>query len=408
MDGQPDPVANAFARHLIYDEIFSSLSAASLMRMRRVSRSTYGAVQDFTYRAFDVNRLLSRFISDPHSFRSLQARTATLISGSLAIQFFDRTFYPESDLDLYVYKEHVIEVGIFLLNDGYQFAPYLGQANDFYDALNGLNRAWIDDLLAETVALIDMPYRYTCVGEVFTFKRRSHDTEDSNAFTKVQIIVPRESSLQLVLGSHSTCVMNFITYNTAVSLYPVATFERRESLVIEPRSIPAFNKYISRGWTLVDSPLSLSVPLHEGGAGESDPFLFNKSRWVTGRNSWVMHLDTEGVQSAGPLSASSTALTWDPVVECSWALHRLERTVRVWYYPVQAAILRYRYIVADWDYLERLTPWFNSQVELEYSKLPKDITEPGGDYWTWWDSELPRCREAYWQSLEARTADVLL
>ncbi|EED84037.1 predicted protein, partial [Postia placenta Mad-698-R] len=195
------------------------------------------------------------------------------------------------------------------------FAPYLGQANDFYDALNGLNRAWIDDLLAETVALIDMPYRYTCVGEVFTFKRRSHDTEDSNAFTKVQIIVPRESSLQLVLGSHS------------ISLYPVATFERRESLVVEPRSIPAFNKYTSRGWRLVDSPLPVSVPLHEGGVGESDPFLFNKSRWVTGRNSWVMHLDTEGVQSAGPLSASSTALTWDPVVECSWALHRLERAI---------------------------------------------------------------------------------
>lgn len=103
VDKGPDDVVDAFKdafnRHPIYDKILSYLSPASLIRLGRASKLTLNAVQDFSYRAFDINCSPSRFISDPIAFRILQARTGTVVSGSFALQFFDRTFYPESDLD---------------------------------------------------------------------------------------------------------------------------------------------------------------------------------------------------------------------------------------------------------------------------------------------------------------------
>ena len=53
-------------------------------------------------RAFNVNRFLARFFSDAIAFRALEVRIGTLTSESAALQFFDRTFYPKSDLGLFV------------------------------------------------------------------------------------------------------------------------------------------------------------------------------------------------------------------------------------------------------------------------------------------------------------------
>lgn len=60
----------------------------------------------------------------------MQARLAILISGSNALQFLDSTFYPESDLDLYVWEDSVEEVGHWLMeHEGYSFAPSRDQDN---------------------------------------------------------------------------------------------------------------------------------------------------------------------------------------------------------------------------------------------------------------------------------------
>lgn len=55
-------------------------------------------------RAFNLDKLLSRFFSPPEilRFRELQCSTGMLISGSTALKFFERVVYPDSDLDLYI------------------------------------------------------------------------------------------------------------------------------------------------------------------------------------------------------------------------------------------------------------------------------------------------------------------
>ena len=82
--------------------ILSFSSPASMLRLARVNRTMYFAIRSYMLHRYNINNHLSRFFPDPIAFRSLQARTASLVSGSNALQFFDRTFYEEADMDIYV------------------------------------------------------------------------------------------------------------------------------------------------------------------------------------------------------------------------------------------------------------------------------------------------------------------
>ncbi|KAF9244263.1 hypothetical protein BU15DRAFT_86164 [Melanogaster broomeanus] len=89
-----------FSRAPIYDLIFASLSPRSLVRI------------------------------------ALTFKTSTLISGSNALQFLDRTFYPESDLDIYTHPGHAFEVANFLVeSEGYHFVPRDDQDQDWKEEI---------------------------------------------------------------------------------------------------------------------------------------------------------------------------------------------------------------------------------------------------------------------------------
>jgi hypothetical protein len=107
----------------VYDIIFDHLSALNLIRVSLTCKDGLLATNDYKQRTFSINQLLSRFFNDPLAFRSLQARTGTLISGSQALQFFSRRYWSESDLDIYAWPEFTVEIGMWLLKEGYQLLP---------------------------------------------------------------------------------------------------------------------------------------------------------------------------------------------------------------------------------------------------------------------------------------------
>lgn len=109
--------------------IFSALSPATLIRFSWTCRDARNAVRGFWQIAYDIDRHLKRFFRDPREFRELQARTGTLISGSSALQFLDRTVYPGSDLDLYVEGRYALSIGEWLVNSaGYSYRPRPSQS----------------------------------------------------------------------------------------------------------------------------------------------------------------------------------------------------------------------------------------------------------------------------------------
>ena len=119
--------------------------------------------------------------------------------------------------------------------------------------------------------------------------------------------------------------MNIVTYNAAFSLYPYATFNRRESLTLDVTMHPAEarDKYAKRGWTMLENPSSAYTP-HASTFPSSPPypmwFAVGLNRGIGDRYSWVMHLDTTGVATPSSSSLLASNLGWDPVTTRGWKL----------------------------------------------------------------------------------------
>lgn len=158
--------------------------------LSKTCRLGYAAAADYSRTAYDINRSLTRYFDDPLAFRSLQARTGTLISGSFALQFLGRLFYPESDLDLYVAMHARREVGEWILAQGYSYVPYENQEDDFEEALIG------------EVEWNAMEYFSRGIAGVFSFVRASR--ADSAKEDKVQMIVASRTPVEVILAFHSS------------------------------------------------------------------------------------------------------------------------------------------------------------------------------------------------------------
>lgn len=153
---------------LLYRIIFDALTPAELLRVSRTCKTARDAINWYIPYAFNVNPFISKYFTNPLSFRSLQRRTATLISGSTALQFFNEVTYPESDLDLYVPLENKEAVCRFVLQDGYEFNPNHCQDADFEKAING--------------EATGAPYEGGLKGiaHVFTFIKATESVDDPN------------------------------------------------------------------------------------------------------------------------------------------------------------------------------------------------------------------------------------
>ncbi|KAI0076948.1 hypothetical protein K474DRAFT_1662339 [Panus rudis PR-1116 ss-1] len=297
---------------LLFRIIFDYCSPGSLLRCARLSRDAYAAVKWYMARTFDINKLLSRFFDDPVAFRSMQAKTATLISGSTALQFFDRSFYPDSDLDLYVWMKHRIDVGKWLMSAGYVFQPNSSQDPKF-------NKAIMDDRVT-TAEGLGLYSGMVGVAGVFTFVK---PTQEGKVPLKVQMIVAVHAPMEIILYFHSTVVMNVISYEKAYSLYPWATFEEKRAIVCRSWGIKqeeGIAKYRSRGWEMLwyvrarelQSTAARNYPTHPS-------FLFG-NRWITDRHVWSIPLDLTGVELPKARSELSTPMSHDPVDATSWKL----------------------------------------------------------------------------------------
>ncbi|KJA12934.1 hypothetical protein HYPSUDRAFT_649054 [Hypholoma sublateritium FD-334 SS-4] len=235
------------------DILLDCLPPSDILRYSRTCRYANTVVKSYMKRAFNLNKLLSRFFSptEIQRFRELQCSTGMLISGSIALQFFERVLYPDSDLDLYIEHRFSRQVADWLVNIGYNYAPLPGQDNpqslDEAFHRNPHNQTHIPRiavLLKDIIFSVQKDY----VTSPFVF-----NFEKQNPYRKIQLISSLLSPLQRILGFHSTCVMNIITHDKAYSFYPRATFDEHYSLVCRPDvEVDTLKKYKARGWSMFD------------------------------------------------------------------------------------------------------------------------------------------------------------
>ncbi|KAI0758171.1 hypothetical protein C8Q74DRAFT_1373203 [Fomes fomentarius] len=406
---------------LITEPILSGLSPATLLRLSRTCRAAYHAVSSYKSTAYNIDRLLSRFFPSSlltHShlhararaFRSLQARTGTLISGSVALQFFDRQVWTESDLDLYVHMRHRREVGMWLMEEGYKFKPTEFQ-NPRFDV------EVVECAARRPNGIYSMPG----VMAILTFvkplprSRTAAAAEEGDVQPpqelKVQVIVAKNTPMEVILGFHSTCVMNVISYEKAYCLFPQATLEEHRTLLSSScrgkgkHRMDGLLKYHQRGWeVLYTLPLAEVIPdpaspLYPTFMRVSTKPSFRMGwRWIDDGSSWVLPLSQTGVSPPPAANASTPPLTHDPVAVCNWEVRYHPARGAVMHFEVAAGkVLRYRYLVTDDLLLAYLAKALSARMRIEEEKARMELEE-----WTYYDEELPSLCRDFLHGLAAR------
>ena len=179
MSHKKRPTPNQFSlfsqimdRDSIYDLLFSFSSPATIIRVSRTCRFARRAAVDYNSRAYNVDKRLRLFFQNPTEFRSLLARTSSIVSGSFALQFFDRAFYTESDFDLYVSLDQAVTVGKWIESSdgagkGYVFRPRESQEEKIEDSIKKLREStWHTE---NDLDSIEEEYPGPGIGGVYTF-----------------------------------------------------------------------------------------------------------------------------------------------------------------------------------------------------------------------------------------------
>ncbi|KAG1882108.1 hypothetical protein F4604DRAFT_1496736, partial [Suillus subluteus] len=164
-----------------------------------------------------------------------------------------------------------------------------------------------------------------------------------NAHWKIQVIECAMSPFDTIINFHSTCVMNFIAFDAAYSLYPIATFEDRSTLQVWRarllHDVRVAIKYGQRGFQWLSAlPLATS---------SSASFYPHTTCTIGDQYTWKLVLDIQGVDLRPQMSSSSAPFHFDPVTFNDWSLLECDEEMATIYEPIQSAIFRYNYTTAN-------------------------------------------------------------
>lgn len=141
----------------------------------------------------------------------------------------------------------------------------------------------------------------------------------------------------------------------------------------------ARSKYVDRGWRLQ----SRLWPHQE--RDPNLPFYLDRLRNMGDNLSWVVSLDTTGVDFGHPLTPISPPFRWDPVIINSWQLSRNRyRELTMAYQLAMSTTCRYNYVIAEEGYHNTLLTFFKTQGKTEILKRSTLSEEEIDDSITWY------------------------
>ncbi|KAF7981759.1 hypothetical protein HWV62_31819 [Athelia sp. TMB] len=316
--------------------IFSRVDAISSTRFQRTCRTAARAIKHFNTRAFNIEIYLSRFFLDPVAFRSLQERTGTVIGGSTALSFFDRSVHDGDNINLYVNPGHNYEVARHLVdNQGYEFRPTIDGDQDIAQLFERVD----NNQRRESI------YLATSIDGAHQFIRR----KASGQVVEALIMSTARSPVHAILSTHSTAAMNLISSSCAVALYPRATFNGHNHKMTwniansrEDGSLTTY-EYTRRGYN-TKSWIS--------DEGCKDLLMSGKQRRVGDGNCWVITFETKKSENHSNMNA---------LFQNSWKLVDAATSATMRFCVVSLPIFRYSYTVAASEAAAAMRDFYEAQ-----------------------------------------------
>ncbi|KAJ7016965.1 hypothetical protein C8F04DRAFT_980302 [Mycena alexandri] len=298
-----------------HDALFSHMGARELLAFSQTCHRIYYLVKQMS---FSLPRLLSPFFghaTEVDRFRRMQLQSGTLISGPIALQFFNRLKWPGSDLDLYGHRPTANLAVHFIMSNGYTFEPRKSQNQDVFAQL------------VASVAEKPPSYLGRGIADVLDFHK---------AGKKIQLIIATLTPKEVIIGFHSTCVQNVISHEKAYALYPWSTFIAHQALILETVGVGqevGRQKYVDRGWRMIELP------------DVRDAELADHTRWVGDRFTWTICLPPLLIAVPDLCGINSCEL------ECTLGSVAMRWSV------VESAQLKYKYTVSDTSLAELGEVW---------------------------------------------------
>lgn len=286
----------------VYDIIFSHcMGTTSPARLSRVHGGARSAFQNYMTRSW--HKRLLRYFLDPRAFRSLQARTGFLVSGSQPLQaFMGEDYGISSDVDIYPWPGTEREIGNWLVEQGYRLQ----------DAGDDSFAAVMDEV--ERVGWADASVSFPCIGcmgqysgcdsvdGLLVFEKdlpdqagtQSNEDGVNQRPLQVQVVVSKISPVATILDFHSTPVMNIFTWNRAYSLFPRTNFDSHRMCILrqdDALDYEIISKYEQRGF---ESSNDFPLDSHPS-AIVLDKTSRRMTRWVGDKFTWTVDLDVAGI-----------------------------------------------------------------------------------------------------------------
>lgn len=249
----------------ILDRVYSYLDPVSLFALGQTSTRMYGSVRHYEARVWSLRNFLSTYIRDAsvNAFRDLLRNCNALAFGPAVLTFFDRTNTGGIALDIAVPYEAMLRFAYFLYMQGYTvqgglelFKHMLNDHASCYSAfklkVRGERNIFENDRESER----------------YTFERHCGHCYEHNCVMRSVVVLHLVRCLphQHVLFQHSckwlhvfifpylselytAALMNVISCDGAVSLFPRTTFVHRRSLVCRIQQLDSDNNHKSgRNW----------------------------------------------------------------------------------------------------------------------------------------------------------------
>lgn len=278
----------------IYDTLFAHcMGTTSPARLSRVHPGVRLSFQDYTTRSW--HKRLLRYFPDPRAFRSFQARTGFLVSGSQPLQLFMGDDYgTTSDIDLYPWPGTERVVGDWIIAQGYRYVDDDTRLNRSFNTVMDLvaQEGW-DDPWAP--AGVHDDYREcTEVTGVLRFVKDVVGPGGEHFVLQVQVVASRVSPVVTILDFHSSLVTNILSWSRAYSLFPRTTCDQRRMVILrEYENMDQYitEKYNERGF----SETWRTFPADAPAALAEVNGKYEMHRWIGDQFTWTIDLRTDGV-----------------------------------------------------------------------------------------------------------------
>ena len=394
----------------IFSTLCDCLSIAEIVSLTQTCKKYSDLYQYLLPIQWDVDKALRRYVDDPQGFRSQMARSDALISGTFAVEFFERVFRDREPLDVLVQKGLGCEL----------FSNYLSDIAGYSEIDPEEDNKEMSESESEVRFHAAVFVRVFVLTHVLLQRRMF--TRDTDVKSAIRLHITYESPVcTVVREAYFTAEVNIISWNKAYSIFALPTFILKTFYLLQVWD-ERTERTANAAQVLSRKGLRVQSVLWPEDKRRNHPI--RARRRVGDRYTWTIPFDTRKVQTSKTPNyvlehACFECVGLDGEYDDEEPYDDLGGEIRHYFLSIEmleSRVLKHSYTFGDYDMDEFFKARLHASTILELRKLnaaerppdyeqillhPSDIIHYtlGGfnppASWTYRDDEVPKWYKAW-------------